>query len=153
MPFAFKVFAFFRSFVILKKLPFFFLLLAPIIAAPAWAGAQTSTTPTQNRLDIAGSRVNAAQLHNFAAAYRAVTKVRKQLMIKTHAMTDEEKISALTEQAQEKMKQAIRKRLTLGEYVRIGRAVNANPALHARFMRIRAAATRAAPAAESATES
>ncbi|MGH8274576.1 MAG: DUF4168 domain-containing protein [Gammaproteobacteria bacterium] len=113
------------------------LLAAALALTPALSVAQ-APTPQDNRApDAAPTQVSVTQLHEFVAAYHSVRKIRKKLMIETHGMTDKQKIATLKKQAQEKMEQVIRAHLTLGEYVQIGRAVNANPALHSQFMRIR----------------
>lgn len=123
------------------------LLAAALTFAPVPVLAQAPTPPGNRTRDAASAQVSTTQLHEFAAAYRAVSKIRKKLMIETHGMTDDSKIATLKKQAQHKMKQAIRAHLTLGEYVQVGRTVNANPALHAQFMRIRDSLHKAPPPA------
>ncbi|MGH8160655.1 MAG: DUF4168 domain-containing protein [Gammaproteobacteria bacterium] len=130
----------------MKKFSLFGLLATILLLSPGLAAAQSPDTQTQDTRTAAPPRVNATELSEFAAAYGEVTQIRKRLMIKTHGMTDDAKIAALKAQAKKKMKQAIEAHMTLSEYVRIGNAVNANSALHARFMKMRQAA-RTAPAA------
>ncbi|MDN5865196.1 MAG: DUF4168 domain-containing protein [Gammaproteobacteria bacterium] len=120
------------------KLPTLALLSAllgfplPILAATAPAASSNSALPAASQ-----TRVNDAQLSRFVTAYQAVSQIRKQWMIETHGLKDESKIAALKKQAEKKMKAAILEYLKLGEYVRIGKAVNADPKLHARFMEMR----------------
>jgi len=102
---------------------------APVITPPAG----TRTAP---------EGISDTQLHDFAAAYGEVTAIRKSLLIKTHAPSDGTRAEALKKKAHEKMKTAILAHMTLADYVRIGKAVNTDPALHARFMKIRAQASK-----------
>lgn len=110
-------------------------MLLLIMAAPL-AAAPSATAPAAAPADPEG--ISDTQLHDFAAAYGEVSAIRKNLLIKTHAPSNGTKTEALKKKAQKKMKAAILTHMTLGEYVRIAKAVNEDPALHARFMKIRA---------------
>lgn len=109
--------------------------LLVIASLPAFSAAPARMSPGAA---ANAAQVSDAQLHEFAAAYRAVTAIRKKLLIETHTMDDQAKVDKLQSQAEEKMKAAILSHMSLGEYVRIGKAVNENRALRARFMRLRA---------------
>lgn len=128
-----------------------FLVLCALAALAAPALAQAASPPAQQPgvrgdTDSSPSAVSDVELRRFVAAYRAVVRIRRQLMIRLHGVTDEKKIAASNKQAEQEMKQKIRGYLTLRQYVRIGRAVNADKTLHARFMQIMDSATSLAPA-------
>jgi hypothetical protein len=108
------------------------LMVSPLVAAPTSTAPRTATQSPR--------KISDSQLHDFAAAYGAVSAIRKNLLIKTHASSDKTKSEALKEASRDKMKSAILKYMTLDEYVRIGKEINEDPALHARFMKIRAQA-------------
>ncbi len=146
MPFALLESAPYQFPVRLKRFSFFGLLATALMLPPALAMAQSPDTQARDAPAVSPSRVNPTELSEFAAAYGEITKIRKKLMIETHGMTDDDKIAALKAQAQKKMKQVIEAHMTLSEYVRVGNAVNANPALRARFMQMRHATPGAPPA-------
>lgn len=115
------------------------LLSALMCLVPACAAAAEppGTSATSASAATLKPRVSHAQLHHFMAAYQAVSRIRKQLMIETHGLQDRKKVGALKKRAEKNMKAAILEHLTLGEYVRIGKAVNTDAKLHARFMAMR----------------
>src|SRR5699024_1825289 len=101
--------------------------------------AQAASTLAQTTVtEPSGDRVTRLQLEHFVVAYEAVSMIRKRFLIATHGMDDQDKAETLRKQANKKMKAAILAQMTLGDYVRIGTAVNSSQALHARFMKIRA---------------
>lgn len=120
------------------------LAVAPLASAAPPPGSQAAPAPQTGADSVA---VSDADLSRFVAAYRAVIRIRKKLMIRMHGVTDEKKIETGDKQAEQEMRKEIRSRMTLEQYVRIGKAVNADKALRARFMQMMDAAPEAPPAA------
>lgn len=102
----------------------------------AFAGAPKSTgkvAPTASGKSIS---VSTAQLKKFAKAYQSLAPLRIKFMKKMqHAKTTKEK-QALNASAVAAMKKQVQSVMPLGEYEKIGRAVDANKSLRSKLIKI-----------------
>lgn len=119
----------------------FRLILLPLalLAAPfALAGTPTAHPPVHMQPPAAASApsIDSATLHKFAKAFEEVRHVRGKYMIKfKNAKTAKQK-SALKKQAIKEMKQDISKHMPVKQYVKVAKAVNANPNDRKRLIKI-----------------
>lgn len=102
----------------------------PAVAAPPSGSSAMSKSATP-------THVSQAKLKKFAAAYQDVTNIRNKYTAKLQNANNKKKAQSIASQAQQEMKAAIRNHgFTIKSYSKIVRAVNSNPKLQKRFMKL-----------------
>lgn len=112
------------------------LVAAPLaLAAPPIPPAK-SPPPMEAPTPSTQATVDSATLHKFASAYEDIRQVRMEYMLKMKtAKTDKDK-TAIKQEATTTMKQHIQKHMPVAEYIKVSKAVQANPALRKRLVAI-----------------
>lgn len=121
------------------------LVAAPLaFAAPPPKPAMHMPPPSTS----AKSSVDSATLHKFASAYEDVRQVRIGYASKFKAASTSTQKKAVKAKAIKTMKQHIAKHMPVAEYIKVGKAVRANPSLRKRLITIlKADQKKAAPGA------
>lgn len=97
------------------------------------ANAQESYTPPQGQQQQQ-MNITDAQLEEFAKAQAAVSQVQRKLQGQAANITSQEEMTALQQQANEQMVQAVQQTdLNVQEYNLIASAVQADPQVQARY--------------------
>lgn len=110
------------------------LVVAPLaLAAPP---AATSRAPMQPPVAGTAMQVDTATLHKFASAYEDLRQVRMKYMPKLQAAKTTKEKAAIKQQATSEMEQDIGKHMPVAEYVKVRKAVQANPALRKKLISI-----------------
>ncbi len=116
------------------------MLIAPaaLVAAPlAFAAPPTqSAMPMQSLPASTKVSVDSATLHKFASAYEDVRQVRFGYATKFKAANTATQKTAIKDEAIKTMKQHITKYMPLAEYIKVSKAVSANPKLRERLITI-----------------
>lgn len=124
---------------------------AALVAAPlalAAPPAAKPATPMQPPAAATATQVDSATLHKFANAYEDIRQVRMKYMAKLQAAKSDKDKAAVKQQATEEMKQDIGKHMPVAEYIKVRKAIQANPALRKKLISIlRADSRKNAPAA------
>lgn len=123
----------------MRKFRFLLLPLALLAAPLALAAAPKAAHPPMHMQPPAAAsapKIKSATLHKFASAFEQVRHVREKYMIKfKNAKTAKQK-SDLKKQAVKEMKSDIKKHMPVQQYVKVAKAVNANPADRKRLIKI-----------------
>lgn len=133
----------------------FALAFLPAVAAAPLAFAAPPRPPAPMHAPSVGTaaHVNTATMHKFASAYEDVMQIRTKYIGKIHAAKGADQKTALKQRATRVMKQRISHYMPVTEYVKVGKEINASPALRQHLMMILRADRRAAMAAAPATGS
>lgn len=111
---------------------------AALVAAPlAFAAPPAqSAMPMQSPPASSKVSVDSATLHKFASAYEDVRQVRIGYVAKFKAANTATQKTAVKAKAIKTMKQHIAKHMPLAEYIKVSKAVSANPTLRTRLIAI-----------------
>lgn len=111
---------------------------AALIAAPLALAAPPaqSSMPMKPPAAATQAHVDSATLHKFASAYEDIRQVRAQYMLKLKTAKTKKDKAQVRQQATQTMKQHISKHMPVAEYIKVSKAVQANPHLRERLIAI-----------------
>lgn len=131
---------------------FALLALPALVAAPLALAAPMPQPPANTQKPAAPASapsVDSAALHKFAAAYEDVRVIRTKYMIRFKTAKDDKDKAAIRKEAIKDIKQHIAKHMPVSEYMKVAKAVNANPAMRKRLVKIMQADAKAAGPSQS----
>lgn len=114
-------------------------LAAPLaFAAPQQPAQQPKQPPAMQQMQQQSSHmeVSDAQLHKFAAAYEDQMKLRSKYTKKMQNAKSKDEKSNIRKNAEKDMKKAIEKHMSVDQYKKIGKAINSDPKLRQRLVKI-----------------
>jgi hypothetical protein len=88
-------------------------------------------TPQKSHVNVSDKT-----LHKFAAAYQDQMKLRTKYVQKLQNAKNDKDKKSVEESAQKDMKKAIQKHMSVKEYKKVGQAVNSDPKLRQRLVKI-----------------
>jgi transposase-like protein len=117
------------------------MLIAPLalLAAPLAANAQQpqpQPPPQHMKAPSKAKSVSSATLHKFADAYQDSMKVRTKYAAKMQNAKNKKQKQSVQKDAERDMKSAIQKHMTVKQYMKVAKVVNANPKLQQRLIKI-----------------
>ena len=125
----------------MRKFRFILLPLALLAAPLALAAAPQAAQPpmhmhTQPPAAASAPKIKSATLHKFASAFEQVRHVREKYMVKFKSAKTAKQKSALKNQAMKEMKNDIKKHMPVAQYIKVAKAINANPNERKRLIKI-----------------